>query len=120
MTARGGSSEAEREGRSQLGEDLAFLVVAVLLVVLPGWLASRPEGRIRVLESAAPPFRIEVNRAPWYEWTLLEGIGETRARSIVRHREAHGPFRSPEDLAKVPRMPQGWVEKAKEYLVFEE
>jgi len=62
------------------------------------------------------PVRIDANSAPWYEWTLLEGIGEVRARGIVEYRDLNGPFQSLEDLKKVPRMPSGWVEKASPYL----
>ncbi len=32
----------------------------------------------------------------------LQGIGTALARRIVDYREAHGPFRSPEDIQKVP------------------
>lgn len=31
----------------------------------------------------------------------LKGIGPARAEAIVAWREAHGPFKSPEDLVKV-------------------
>lgn len=66
------------------------------------------------------PIRIHVNRAPWFSFTLLEGVGEARARAIVEHRDAHGPFRSYEDLERIPRMPAGWVERARPYLVLGE
>jgi competence protein ComEA len=48
---------------------------------------------------------------------LLDGVGEARARGIVAYRDEHGPFRSIDDLEAVPRMPAGWVEKAREHLV---
>jgi hypothetical protein len=81
----------------------------------PVWLRSTPEGRFEETRGSAP-FRIDINRAPWYEWTLLEGIGESRARGIVEYRDANGPFRSLDDLDRVPRMPTGWVAKAAPYL----
>ena len=38
-------------------------------------------------------------------WTALQalpGVGPALARRIVAHREAHGPFRRPADLLRVP------------------
>ena len=32
----------------------------------------------------------------------LHGIGQALAKRIVRYREAHGPFRSPEEIQNVP------------------
>ena len=126
MIRGAGSSEADvREGSSPEGnlrpllEDSAFLLLAVAVVALPAWLRSLPPGRVDVRQEAPSPTRIDANRAPWYEWLAIEGIGETRARRIVEYREAHGPFRSLEDLARVPRMPVGWLERAREHLTLE-
>ena len=108
-------SDPER-GARKLFEDLALLLLAGLILVVPAWLRSTPPGPLRLESAAVAPVRIDINRAPWYEWTLLEGIGEVRARSIVEYRDLHGPFPSIEDLGKVPRMPAGWVEKARPHL----
>lgn len=32
----------------------------------------------------------------------LQGIGQMLAQRIVRYRQAHGPFRSPEEIQNVP------------------
>ncbi len=123
MTGREGSSEAPGStgseldgGARKLFEDLALILLAGLILVVPAWLRSTPPGRLRLESGVVAPVRIEINRAPWYEWTLLEGIGEARARRIVEYRDLHGPFPSIEDLGKVPRMPAGWVEKARPHL----
>jgi competence protein ComEA len=71
---------------------------------------------VEVERQALRPAAIDINRAPWYEWMLLEGIGESRARSIVDYRAAHGPFRTVDDLKQVPQLPAGWVEKARRHL----
>ncbi|MBI4586151.1 MAG: helix-hairpin-helix domain-containing protein [Planctomycetes bacterium] len=117
------------------GEALPVLA-ALALVIAPVWLGGSvfspsfpPGGRTRLplewtggdrsagqVTAAAP--RIDAQRAPWYAWTLLEGIGEARARRIVEQREKQGGFRALEDLKSVPGMPQGWVEKAAPYLEF--
>jgi competence protein ComEA len=102
----------------RLIEDLAFLALAVLMVVLPALLGSTPGGDVILESRDIPPARIHVNEAPWHEWMLLEGIGEVRARRIVEYRVAHGPLQSLEDLRRVPGMPEGWVERAREHLAF--
>jgi competence protein ComEA len=71
---------------------------------------------VRVETESLRPVKIDINEAPWYEWTLLEGIGEARARSIVSFRERYGPFRGIDDLERVPGMPRGWVEAARPHL----
>lgn len=120
MIPEGGRSAPEPGRDRPILEHLAFLLLAVLIVVLPGWIRSTPRGDLSLREAATPAARIHVNRAAWYEWMLLEGIGEARARNVVRHREAHGPFRSEGDLARIPRMPSGWVERARDRLVFDD
>jgi len=61
-----------------------------------------------------------VNTAPWYEWMLLPGVGESRARAIVAAREARGGFRSIDDLKLVPGLPSDVVERARPHLTLEE
>jgi competence protein ComEA len=46
--------------------------------------------------------RIDLNRAGWAELCLLPGVGESRARDIVLHRERQGSFLRIEDLGQVP------------------
>lgn len=46
-------------------------------------------------------FLVNVNTANWPELMELPEIGETLARRIVAHRQAEGPFHSPEDLTAV-------------------
>ena len=45
--------------------------------------------------------RIDVNSADETLLITLPGIGEVKAQAIIRHREANGPFASPEDLLAV-------------------
>lgn len=50
----------------------------------------------------APAGRLDINRAGVAELQQLPGIGRSLARRIVAHREAGGPFASPEELLRVP------------------
>jgi competence ComEA-like helix-hairpin-helix protein len=50
---------------------------------------------------AAAPGPIQINRASASELDALPGIGPVLAARIMRHREAHGPFRTLEELGAV-------------------
>ena len=113
---RNSRAESRRPADGSLAEDLALLSLAALLLIVPALLRQAPGGAPRLEAACLAPVRIDVNRAPWFEWTLIEGIGEARARRLVEDREAKGPFQSLDDLKRVPGMPQGWVEKAREHL----
>ncbi len=108
-------------GRSrQIVADLSLLVLAVAILLVPSWIKSLSRTEPRFEERALRPFVVEVNSAPWYEWVLLDGIGEVRARRIVAHRKRHGPFRAIDDLLEVPGLPRGWLDRARRHLALEE
>ncbi|MCB9778991.1 MAG: helix-hairpin-helix domain-containing protein [Alphaproteobacteria bacterium] len=44
---------------------------------------------------------VDVNSASATALQAVPGVGESRARAIVAEREAHGPFRSVDDLERV-------------------
>jgi competence protein ComEA len=46
----------------------------------------------------------------------LKGIGETRARAIVEHRNQHGPFRSVDELALVKGIGQKVIDRNRDVL----
>lgn len=54
--------------------------------------------------------QIDVNAADTDTLALLDAIGPERARRIVTHREAHGPFRNYPDLMSVPGIGRKTVE----------
>ena len=60
------------------------------------------------------------NRATAQELTTLPGIGEVLAQRIVDYREAHGPFRSVEELIAVEGIGEGKLEKLRELVTVEE
>lgn len=46
-------------------------------------------------------FPININTATADELTMVNGIGDTKAKNIVAYREEHGPFNSVEELKEV-------------------
>lgn len=52
-------------------------------------------------QASAGPAPLDPNRAGRAEWDRLPGVGPRTALAILAHRDAHGPFRGPEDLLAV-------------------
>ena len=70
-----------------------------------------PDGRaVRPRGGPAPPSRpLNINAAGAEALQALPGIGPALAARIVADREARGPFRTPEDLLRVPGIgPKRW------------
>ncbi len=59
---------------------------------------------------------IDVNTAGWHEWTQLPGIGDTLAQRIVADRQAHGPFRTIDELTRVKGIGEKTLEKLRPHL----
>ena len=51
---------------------------------------------------ADTPQQVDLNRAEPWLLEALPGIGPGRAQAIVDYRQRHGPFRSTEELTRVP------------------
>lgn len=54
------------------------------------------------LSRTTPAPRVNVNRTTAREMSSGLGIAETKARAIVKYREANGSFKRIEDLLKIP------------------
>ena len=63
--------------------------------------------------------RTDLNRAPWHELVNLPGIGEAKARAIVRERRLRGPFGDLGDLERVPGIGPGTLERIRSFTVKE-
>jgi len=61
--------------------------------------------------------KININTAGVKELMSLSGIGHKVAERIVEYREAHGPFKKPEDLKKVEGVGQGVWDRNRERVV---
>ena len=61
--------------------------------------------------------KVNINTAGVKELTTLDGIRPKVAERIVTYREAHGPFKKPEDLKKVDGVGKAAFERNRERLV---
>ncbi|QDU87511.1 ComE operon protein 1 [Pirellulimonas nuda] len=71
------------------------------------WWAARGglRGDLVDIDHAGPlryAFVVDVNTADWGELAQLPKVGPVLAKRIVATRDQHGPFRSAEDLQRVP------------------
>jgi competence protein ComEA len=61
--------------------------------------------------------KVNINTAGVKELTTLDGIRPKVAERIVAYREAHGPFKKPEDLKKVDGVGKAMFERNRERVV---
>jgi competence protein ComEA len=59
---------------------------------------------------------VNINTATKEELTTLQGIGEKRAQDIIDYRTKNGPFKSVDDLEKVPGMGPGTMKQIRSEL----
>ena len=63
-----------------------------------------------------PDYVININEDGVYKLTLLPGIGEKTAQSIVAYRDEHGGFSTVEELLEVPGIGETTLEKIRNYI----
>ena len=73
--------------------------------------ATRAESRADVKAEHADGGKININAASKADLMTLEGVGAGAAKKIIAYREAHGPFKRPQDLAKVEGLSKAVLEK---------
>ena len=72
----------------------AFVIAALLMFGGPAFAADKP--------APIAPMSVNINTANANTLAAaLDGVGAQRAKAIVEYREAHGPFRTVDDLAQV-------------------
>ena len=59
---------------------------------------------------------VDLNTATQSELESVKGIGPSKAKAIVAHRDKNGPFKSVDDLAEVKGFGKASVAKVKEQL----
>lgn len=105
---------------------VAAVVAASLVAVATYWyMRGGTSGRLVEIEvdgvdlPRAPlvaDFTVDLNSADWMELDALPNVGERLARRIVESRKTDGPFRSVDDLDRVPGIGARTVERLRPYL----
>lgn len=100
---------------------LLRICMAILLIVLSvQWVTvalQRPEPlKLHRGDTYWQQFRVDVNQSTWVEWMQLEGIGISMAHRIVADRTLNGPFRSIDDVARVPGIGNTTLEQIRPWL----
>lgn len=75
---------------------------------------------IALLFASLSAFAVNINTASAKELSAaLKGIGDSKAGAIVLYREAHGPFKTLQELTKVKGVGAATVDKNRENIELE-
>lgn len=107
------------ERRAKMGTAV-LAIVFVLAVLVPAWAQTTAKTAEPAKAAAAEPAKLAVvnlNTATVDQLAELKGVGPKVAEAIVKHREANGPFKKPEDLMNVKGIGQKLFDANKERIV---
>ena len=74
------------------------------------------DGIMLLSENAVGAAVVNINTASVHHLQRINGIGETRARAIVEYREAHGGFKSVDELVNVSGIGEKTLEAMRDKL----
>jgi len=95
---------------------VAGLVLVACLLAAPQVVADVRPGEAG--KATAPVAdKVNINTAGVKDLMTLEGVGRRVAEKIVQYREAHGPFRKPEEIRRVEGIGGGLWERNRERIV---
>jgi competence protein ComEA len=98
----------QKEGK-MVNRRIGLLVLMMVVVFLAGVISLY----------AGETDKININTASAEELTRLKGIGPSHAAKIVAYREENGPFKTPEDVIKVPGIGQKTFDNNAELILVE-
>jgi competence ComEA-like helix-hairpin-helix protein len=103
---------------------LRWIMIGLLILLAAEWTWLVLEKPDPVLLERSDLFRnsyrVEINTASWAEWIQLNDIGPSTASRIVADRRVNGPFRSVDDLMRVPGIGKATLEKMRPFLLLQE
>ncbi|MBI4635847.1 MAG: helix-hairpin-helix domain-containing protein [Candidatus Rokubacteria bacterium] len=77
-------------------------IVLAVLALAPSAIGAATITRTETITAAtAVAEKVNINTAGVRELMTLSGVGRKLAEKIVQYREAHGPFKKPEDVKSV-------------------
>src|SRR5436853_150714 len=96
---------------------LAALTVVPFVPVAGAETERAPSGRHQEKAAVTDHPAININTADVKSLMTLDGVGRKVAEKIVEYREAHGPFKKPDDVRKVDGIGGGLWERNRERIV---
>lgn len=101
---------------------LVALLLAVSVLAVAGYfcLTRLVSGKLIDIDEALPvsvTFQVDLNTADWPELSVLPGIGEKLAHSIVEHRTRIGVFRRHEQLMDIEGIGEAKLSALKPFLL---
>lgn len=117
----GSRAEAALEAAGGFRQDASMDYVNLAAKVSDGEKLYFPteEETAELSEESTGDGLININTADEETLCTLSGIGESRARDIVRYREENGPFESCEDIMKVPGIKDSVYSKIRDRIKIE-
>lgn len=117
----GGFCESAAQGyvnQAALLEDGMKIVIPSELDLPKDWeLTQKDAGIYPKADEAGPKEqKVNLNTASIEQLCTLPGIGESRAKSIIAYREAHGGFDSAEEIMQVEGIKEGAYSKIKDQI----
>lgn len=104
----------------------AIAVLILMLAVGLGALARSPSALAQEQKPAATSIvtpaasKVNINSADAQTLAAnLKGVGESRAKEIVRYRETYGPFASAEELTEVKGIGKSTLDKNRDVITLE-
>jgi competence protein ComEA len=97
---------------------VASTVMTAVLVgsaSISGSLGAAEKTRERSVVVLSEP-KVNINTATESDLKKLKGVGAALAKRIVEYRNAHGAFKTPEDLRNVEGVGQSMWERNREYI----
>lgn len=79
-------------------------------------LTEKPTSQTQAKQPVAKVELIKINSATAEELSVLNGIGESKAKAIVEYRKTHGKFSSVEELTNVKGIGEKLVDKNRSQL----
>ncbi len=96
--------------------NLAEKVIDEQHIIIPNNEEAKSLESISSTNTTLANSKININKAGTSELTMLNGIGEVTAKSIVEYREANGNFGSIEDIKRVSGIGEKTYEKFKDQI----
>lgn len=93
--------------------NLAQILQDEMVVLVAG---TPEDGEAGSRSSGMDNGKIRINQASMEEIQTLNGIGPSKAESIMKYREEHGPFGSVEELLDVPGIGEKTLDQLKEFI----